>query len=99
MTRPSVRVRPPALASERLLEVVPEHVDVLDTDAEPEQPARYAVALVAVARLDRRADAAEARRVPDQPRRRLDAACGVRVGDVEREEPAEAAVHPAGGPR
>ena len=77
-------------ARKRLLEVGPELVDVLEADAEPEQVLGHAVALPAAARLHRRLDAAEARRVRDQPRRRLDLP---RVaGDVEREQPAEARI-------
>ena len=77
---------------ERLLEVGPERVGVLEPDGEPEQPGGDAVALPAVARLELRADAAEARRVLDRPHRPLDAPGCVAVGDVERDEEREARV-------
>ena len=57
---------------ERLLEVGPQLVDVLEADAEAQQAGRDAVALPAGARLEHRLRAAEARRVDDQPRPRLD---------------------------
>ena len=64
-------------------------VRVLEADREPEQAGRHARALPARPRLDARRDAAEARHVRDQLRRRLDAARGLGVGDVEGEEAAE----------
>src|ERR671937_610281 len=80
---------------QRLLEVGPELLDVLEPDAEPQQVLRHAIALPAIPGLDDGVDAAEARCVLDQPRRGLDRA---RVtGDVEREEAAETAAHEARG--
>src|SRR5215218_6786190 len=73
-----------------MLQVRPQLVGVLEPDAEAKEPARDAVALPAVAALDRGADAAEARLVRDQSRRRLDRA---RVTlDVERDESAEGGI-------
>ena len=77
-------------ARQRLVEVGPQLVDVLEPDAEPEQVLGHAVSLPAVARLHRRLDSAQARRVLDQAGRCLDLA---RVAvDVEREQPAETGV-------
>ena len=74
------------------LEVVPERVRVLEPDREPEEARWHALTLPAGPGLDARRDAAEARHVHDQPRRGLDPASRVRVGDVEREEAAEAGI-------
>src|SRR5206468_7484011 len=68
----------------------PQLVDVLEPDAEPQQVLGHPVSLPAVARLHRRLDPAEARRVLDQMGRRLDPA-RITV-DVEREHPAETGV-------
>src|SRR5439155_22677417 len=73
----------------------PEGLDLLEADAEPDQATRYTVAFPAVPRFEHRVDAAEARRVRDQLRRRLDP--GRIAAHVEREQPAEAAVHVADG--
>src|SRR5690348_2950210 len=92
MRWPGVRVPSPALRLlERRAEVGPDRVDVLDADRQAEEPDRDAVALPAVAALHRRAHAAERRLVPDQPGRGLDGALRA-VGDVERDQPAEAGV-------
>ena len=56
--------------SERLLEVAPELVGVLEPDREPQQTRWHALALPAFPCLDPGRDAAEARRVRDQRRRR-----------------------------
>src|SRR5205085_6421219 len=77
------------LLPERLLEVGPERLDVLEPDRQAEQPGRDPVALPAVPALHRRRLAAEARRVEDQLRARLD---GAWVRDVERDHAGEAGV-------
>src|SRR6266516_6924268 len=91
MRGPGVRVPSPALRfsgrGECLLEVGPELVDRLEPDREPEQAGRDAVAFPPVAALHRGANAAEAGRVHDHTGGRLD---GARLGDVERDEAAEA---------
>ncbi len=53
--------------AERLLEVGPDLVDVLEPNAEPQEPRRDARALPAGAALHRRVRTAEARCVEDQP--------------------------------
>ena len=83
---------------ERLGEVGPQVLDILQPDAQPEQSGRHAVALPTGARLERRGDAAEARRVLDQAQRALDGPRGLAVGDVEGEERAEG-LDVAGGDR
>src|SRR5262245_20102587 len=71
-----------------MVQICPQRVDVFEPDAEPKQVLGHALAFPAVARLHRRLDAAEARRILDHASRGLDLA---RVaGDVEREHPAEA---------
>src|SRR5215208_4966297 len=73
-----------------LIEVGPDLLDVLEPDAQPEEPARDPVALPAVPALHRRCDAAEARRVRDEAR------CGLHrprvAGNVERDHAAEAGI-------
>src|SRR5204862_448263 len=81
----------PALA-QRLLEVGPERLAILEPRAEAEQPRRDAVALPAAAALDQARDAAERARIDDHARRRLDLPRRLRIGHVEGEEPAEAGV-------
>src|SRR5581483_5702283 len=77
---------------EGLLEVDPELVRVLEPDGEPQQPGRAALAFPAMTGLDLRARSAEARRVLDQAHGALDAERRLSVGDVERDEPAQAGV-------
>src|SRR5215218_3354946 len=80
-----------------MLQVRPQLVGVLEPDAEAKEPARDAVALPAVAALDRGADTAEARLVRDQPRGGLNRE---RVAlEVERDQPAEPGVADAGDRR
>src|SRR5215210_4616367 len=89
----SVRVRPPALAIQRLLEVGPDLTRVLQSHAEPDEVLRYPVAFPAAARLQHRARAAEARGVLDRAHRDLDPAGRLRAAeDVERHEAAEARI-------
>src|SRR5690348_7539227 len=87
---PGVRVPSPALGlRERLLEVGPDLLDRLEADREAQQTGRDAVTLPAIAALHGRAGSTQARRVQDHARRRLD---GLRVGDIERDQAAEARV-------
>src|SRR5512132_1110589 len=78
---------------ERLLEVGPELIDVLEPDAQAEQVLRYAVTFPAAAALQHRVDTAEAGRIRDRLQGPFDAR---RISpDVEREHPAEAGItHP-----
>src|SRR6266550_906821 len=78
-----------ASSQQRLLEVGPELVRILEPDAETEQAGRDSVALPARAALERRLGATEAGRVLDHAQRGLDL---VRIGDVEREQATEAGV-------
>src|SRR6266550_7374178 len=72
----------PALA-QRLLEVGPERLAILEPRAEAEQPRRDAVALPAAAALDQARDAAERARIDDHAGRRLDLPRRLRIGHVE----------------
>src|SRR6185437_4717389 len=75
---------------QRLLEVRPEHVHVLEPDAQAEQILWNAVALPAATALQYRVDAAKAGRVGDLLQRRFDLS---RVpADIEREHAAEAGI-------
>ena len=75
---------------QRLLEVGPELLGILEPDREPEQARRDPVSLPAVARLELRARAAEARRVLDRASiARSTRPRGFAVGDVERDEERE----------
>src|SRR4051794_24461998 len=89
-TRPGVSVTP--ALTQRLLEVGPERVSILEPRAEAEQPGRDAGALPAAAALDQACDATERARIDDHARRRLDLPRRLRIGHVEGEEPAEAGV-------
>src|SRR3954471_3601295 len=73
-------------SAERLLEIGPELVDLLEADGEAQQAGRNAPGLPAGAALHRRVGASEAGRVQDQARAGLD---GARVRDVEGDDAAE----------
>ena len=77
---------------ERLLEVGPEVVGILEPDREPQQAGRDAIALPAVARLQLRPHRTEAGRVLDHAYGPLDPPRRVGVGHVERDEEREARV-------
>ena len=75
---------------ERLVEVGPQVVHVLEPDGQPDEVGGHAVALPAGARLEHALDAAEARRVADQRRRALELLGRLApVGDEERQQAAE----------
>src|SRR6187401_2669879 len=78
--------------SERLLEITPEVLGVLEPDRDPQQTRWYARALPAFPCLDPGRDATEARHVRDQPRGSLDTPRACRVGDVERHESSESRI-------
>src|ERR1044072_4899241 len=74
-------------SSERLLEVCPQDVRILEPHGEPEQIHRHAVALPAMSRLHRRLRAAERGCILDQTSRALD---GLSVASaVEGDGPAD----------
>ena len=94
--------RAPAAAPDggrdRLGEVGPEVVDVLEADGQPQQALRHAaLGLDARAALDQRLDAAEAGRVAHQPHGLLAAPGGRAVGELERQHAAAAGGHLAPG--
>src|SRR5262249_30206031 len=74
---------------ERLSEVTPDVVNVLEPDAQTQQAGWDAVALPPGAGLERGCDAAEARCVLDQPQRALHPGGALAVGDVERQHRSE----------
>src|SRR6186997_2333061 len=78
--------------SERLLEITPEVLGVLEPDRDPQQTRWNARALPTFPCLDPRRDTAEARHVRDQPRACLDTPCACCVCDVERHEPSESRI-------
>src|SRR5437763_1018753 len=77
---------------ERLLQVRPEQLRLLEADAEPEESRRDALALPAPAAFHHAGHAAERGRVDDRARRGLDAARRLAVGHVEGDQAAEARV-------
>ena len=78
--------------AERLLEVGPEGLGILEACAEAEQAGRDALAFPAAATLDEARHAAEGGRVDDHPGRRLHLPRHVGIGDVEREHAPEAGI-------